>query len=139
MSDRDGSVIERLWIWMTWFSIDLSWFRNSLINFRVLVCRIRLYPTLISKIKWLEKQTTLIFSQKRKNMTQLLNINSRTNLKRSTCSFLLVPLLSPRQKLTGLFKQLNSFDFWKLDKIVLRLADWLANQNQAFPCLAQSE
>ena len=32
---------------------------NSSFNFRVVVCRIRLFPTLISKIKWLEYWTTL--------------------------------------------------------------------------------
>ena len=35
------------------FQSILSRFRNSSFNLRVVVCRIRLFPTLISKIKWL--------------------------------------------------------------------------------------
>ena len=31
----------------------LSWCGNSPFNFRFVICRIRLFPTLISKIKWL--------------------------------------------------------------------------------------
>ena len=53
MSGRGGSGIERLWIWMTSFSINFSWFRNSFFNFSVFVYRIRRFPTLTSKIKWL--------------------------------------------------------------------------------------
>ena len=41
MSERSGSDIERLWIW------------DSSFNFRVVICRIHSFPTLISKIKWL--------------------------------------------------------------------------------------
>ena len=48
LSERVGSDIERLWIRMT-----LSRSRNSSFNFRVVISRIRLFPTLISNIKWL--------------------------------------------------------------------------------------
>ena len=34
---------------------------NLSFNFRFVVCRIRLFPTLISKIKWLESELPLIF------------------------------------------------------------------------------
>ena len=33
---------------------------NFQIDFRVVLCRIRLFPTLISKIKWLETELSLI-------------------------------------------------------------------------------
>ena len=35
---------------------------NSLLNFNVVVCRIRLFPTLISKIKWLRCMYALLIS-----------------------------------------------------------------------------
>ena len=63
MSERDGSDIERLWISMTTRRIQsiLSRSRNSSFYFRVVVCRIRLFPTLISKINWLWSELPLIF------------------------------------------------------------------------------
>ena len=48
VSARVGSDIERLWIRMT-----LSRSRNLSFNFRVVISRIRLFPTLISNMKWL--------------------------------------------------------------------------------------
>ena len=50
MSERGGSDIERLG--MTSSSIDFESIQNSSFNLRVVACRIRLFPTLISKIKW---------------------------------------------------------------------------------------
>ena len=50
MSERGGSDIERLWS-LNLQSI-LSRSINSSFYFEVVVCRIRLFPTLISKIKW---------------------------------------------------------------------------------------
>jgi len=41
------------------FQKILSRSRNSSFNFRVVVCRIRLFPTLISKIKWLGSELPL--------------------------------------------------------------------------------
>ena len=49
MSERSGSDIERLWISMMPSSIDFE--SISKFNFRVVLCRIRFFPTLISKIK----------------------------------------------------------------------------------------
>ena len=51
MSERVGSDIERLGVKMKPSSIDCE--SNLKFNFRILLCRIRLFPTLISKIKWL--------------------------------------------------------------------------------------
>ena len=51
MSVRGGSDIERLRIWIKWSSkIDCRWGRSK---FRVVLYRIRLSPTFISKITWL--------------------------------------------------------------------------------------
>ena len=47
-----GSDIERLWIWLTSSSIDFESIKKF--NFRVVLCRIRRFPTLVGKIKWLE-------------------------------------------------------------------------------------
>ena len=46
MSEKVGSGIQRRWNWMMNFSIDSRSFL-----FRVVLCRIRLFPTIISKIK----------------------------------------------------------------------------------------
>ena len=59
MSERVGSDIERLWIWMkVSFRIDTRW-RHS--KFRVVLSRIRLSPTLFSKINWLSSGLPLKF------------------------------------------------------------------------------
>ena len=50
-SERDGSEIERLWLWMTMWKL--------ICNVRIVVCRIRSLPTLISKIKWFGSQLSL--------------------------------------------------------------------------------
>jgi len=50
MSEKGSSDKERLW--MTSFSIDFESIQNLPFNFRVIACRIRLFPRLISKIKW---------------------------------------------------------------------------------------
>ena len=52
MSERVGSDIERLWIWIIFYRF---WVDLKILSFYfpVVVCRIRLCPTLISKIKWL--------------------------------------------------------------------------------------
>ena len=51
MPERGGSDIERLWIWIRSSSIGFEsiWKFNS----RIVLCRIRLFPTLILEIKWL--------------------------------------------------------------------------------------
>ena len=48
MSERGGSDIERRHLKSIWSRSRIPSF-----NFSVVVCRIRLFPTLISKIKWL--------------------------------------------------------------------------------------
>ena len=52
LTEKIGSDIERLWIWLTSSSIDFESMKKF--NFRVVLCRIRWFPTLIGKIKWLE-------------------------------------------------------------------------------------
>ena len=52
MSERGRSDKERLWIWITSSSIDFE--SVNKFKFRVVPCRTRLFPTLISKITWLE-------------------------------------------------------------------------------------
>ena len=51
LSEKVGSDLERLLIlnyaFFRWFEVDLE-----IYHFRVVPCRIRLFPTLISKIKW---------------------------------------------------------------------------------------
>jgi len=51
------------------FADDCSWnrTRNSSFNLRVFLCRIRLFPTTISKMKWV--LTNLIFFRKRRSST----------------------------------------------------------------------
>ena len=51
MSEKVGSDIERLWIWIMSSSIGFQsiWKLNS----GVVLCRIRPFPTLIEEIKWL--------------------------------------------------------------------------------------
>ena len=51
MSERGGSDIERLWNWIS-RSIQ-NQFKMATCKFSVVPCRIRFFPTLISKIKWL--------------------------------------------------------------------------------------
>ena len=50
MSKKVGSEIERLWNWIS-RSIQ-SRLKIASLKFRVVLCRIRPFPTLISKIKW---------------------------------------------------------------------------------------
>ena len=58
MSERGGSDIERPWLGMT---IDFeSICRNLSFKFSVIVCRIRLFPSLISEINWLGSELPLI-------------------------------------------------------------------------------
>ena len=52
MSERGGSDIERLWNWISWSTQN----RLKMASFRVVPCRIRIFPTLIAKIKWLESE-----------------------------------------------------------------------------------
>ena len=59
MSERGASGVERLWNWIcrsTQNRLKIKWFQ-----FRVVLCRIRLFPTLISKIKWLGPWLSLSF------------------------------------------------------------------------------
>ena len=58
MSEKAGSDIERLWIWIMSSSIGFEsiWKLNS----RVVLCRIRTFPTLIIEIKWLGSGLPLI-------------------------------------------------------------------------------
>ena len=51
MPERCGSDIERLWNRISWPTQNRL--KMLSFNFRVVLCRIRLFPTLISKIKWL--------------------------------------------------------------------------------------
>ena len=61
MSKRVGSDIERLWTWISWLTQN----RLKMISFkfRVVLCRIRLFPTLISKRKLLPYELPLIDMQ----------------------------------------------------------------------------
>ena len=56
MSERGGSDKERLQSIL------------SLFNFRVVLCRIRLIPTLISKIRWFWSELPLNFFRRKKNL-----------------------------------------------------------------------
>jgi len=47
----------------------------TLFKFRVVLCRIRLYPTLISKIKWLEPPLILFLEQLLKAAMEMEEIN----------------------------------------------------------------
>ena len=49
------------------FQLILSQSRNFSFNFRVVVCRIRPFPTLISKIKWLWSELPLSIIRSLKN------------------------------------------------------------------------
>ena len=51
MSERVGSDIKRLWNWIS--RLTQNRLKMTSFQFRVVLCRIRLLPTLISKIKWL--------------------------------------------------------------------------------------
>ena len=51
MSERVGYDIERLWNSIPWSTQNQL--KMMLFKFSVVLCRIRLFPTLISKIKWL--------------------------------------------------------------------------------------
>ena len=64
MSERVGSDIERLWLWSSISTQSLLKstsfnFRLVLYGIRVVLCRIRLFPTLIWKIKWLLSELPL--------------------------------------------------------------------------------
>ena len=57
MPERGGSDIERLWNWISrWTQTRL---KMVSFKFRVVLCRIRPSPTLISKIKWLWSELPL--------------------------------------------------------------------------------
>ena len=58
MSERGGSDIGRLWNWISRSSQNRMKMRSF--KFRVVLCRIRLFPPLISKIKWLGSELPLI-------------------------------------------------------------------------------
>ena len=55
-----GSDIERLRIWIVPSSIDFESIYK--LNFKVVLCRIRLFPKLISKIKWLRSAKPINWS-----------------------------------------------------------------------------
>ena len=57
ISERDGSDIERLWNWAS--RSTQNHLKMTPFKFRVVQCRIRLFPTLISKIKWLGSRLPL--------------------------------------------------------------------------------
>ena len=56
LSERDGSGIDRLKNWIP------DRLKMTSFKFRVVLCRIRLFPTLISKMKWVRSE--LPFNQK---------------------------------------------------------------------------
>ena len=51
MSEKVGSDQERLWNWIS--RLTRNQLKMTPFKFRVVLCRIRLFPILISKIKWL--------------------------------------------------------------------------------------
>ena len=51
----------------------LSRSRNSLFNFRVIVCRIRPFPALVSKIKWFWSELPL--TDRQRSIFELMDIN----------------------------------------------------------------
>ena len=57
MSERVGSDIERLWNWIS--RSTQNYLKMTPFKLRVVPCRNRLFPTLISKIKWLESELPL--------------------------------------------------------------------------------
>ena len=69
-------------------SIGFSQPRNSSFNFRVVLCRIRLFPTLISIIKWCGSELPLSFKDELTSfrMTNILSIHSirYTDMKKSS-------------------------------------------------------
>ena len=59
MSEKVGSDPERLWNWISRsIQIDL---KMTSFKFRVVLCRIRLFPTMISKVKWLGSKLPLSY------------------------------------------------------------------------------
>ena len=58
MSERGGSNIQRLRNWIS--KSTQNRLKMALFKFRVVQCRIRLFPTLTSKIKWLGSELPLI-------------------------------------------------------------------------------
>ena len=53
MSERVGSDVQRLWNWMISRSTQ-NWIKMTSFKFRVVLCRIRPFTPLFSKIKWLK-------------------------------------------------------------------------------------
>ena len=65
MSERVGSDTQRLWDRMMNFGIDSKSIEEMSFKFRVVpLYRIRLFPTLISKINWLESELPLNYHEK---------------------------------------------------------------------------
>ena len=62
MSEKVGSDIGRFWIWFNRFWVDGILSNSS--KSRVVLCRIRLFPPLISKIKWLWSELPLEYRTK---------------------------------------------------------------------------
>ena len=71
MSERGGYDIERLWNWISRSTRNLL--KMASLKFSVVVCRIRLFPTLISKIKWVESGLSLI--------SKWIQLSTRTDIK----------------------------------------------------------
>ena len=63
MSESVGSDIERLWNWIS--RLTQNRLKIMSFKFRVVLCRIRLFPTLISKIKWYGSELPWILSLSR--------------------------------------------------------------------------
>jgi len=61
MSERSGSDLQRLWNWISWSPqnrLKMVSFR-FIRKFRVVLCRIRLFPTMISRVKWIGSELPL--------------------------------------------------------------------------------
>ena len=77
VSERVGSDIQRLWNWMMNFYISTK-NRLKMVSFKfiVVLCRIRPFPTLISKIKWLWSELPLIWANIWRLWFQITFLNS---------------------------------------------------------------
>jgi len=107
MSERGGSDIERLWNWIS--SSGQKRLKMASFKFRVVVGRIRLFPTLISKIKWLGSGLPLIKFWKKLSIFPKI---VKPGLE-SLCELFLVAWFD--------FSRSSEFELGKLDRPARRL------------------
>ena len=94
MSERVGSDIERLWNWIR--TSTQNRLKIKSLKFRVVLCRIRLFPTMISKIKWLECELPLTRTSIISDLfTFEINVNSVSNYAQRVNRNYIHPAKSP--------------------------------------------